>query len=435
MSGGSSITDALFGSSPSAEASSGLDFTPQRRSKPGTFTAKRAVVVATKSKTAVSHAAESGGEGRRRQRDTSLTEAEAAPSAAANKRRRTESALGDEQSGGASSSANSRLPAATLAARKKLPKKRHLSHRSDDHEDEDERTVFVGNLPNTVLKKQVSKIFKDCGAIEAVRIRSQVLAHVADGDKKRGRAVRILRGELDKTGDHAAHAYVLFAQRSPQVQKALQLNGLVFQGRHIIVTKEDPASKAFPPQTSVFIGNIAFATSDEMVWSFFDERGLPVKRVRIIRDPQSGQGKGFGYVEFQTSSVVKKAVKLRGEVLNGREIRICHVQKSTDPRIGQMQRRTKRKLVASTAVASGAPSAAESRRAEQSSSMSVKKALDLVEETPAWMGLVTNPRKKLARDLRPLVEPRKPKDRATTRGPNAAKKGPAPQAKRKATEE
>ncbi len=391
----SSITEALFGNAPQQQLSlkSSLDFTPVQKAKPDIFAAKAAPLRPQKLS--------------RRQAEAAAIAAavEAAPTPARKKRRLEQPTA---------------PPPIEAAVAEKHPK-RHKSHKLDDHEAEDERTVFVGNLPNNVAKKDVEKIFKDCGRIEAVRIRSQVLAKVAEGEKKRGRAVRVLRGEIDKSGNHSSHAYVLFTERSPQVAKALQLNGLVFQGRHIVVTKEDAASRAFPPQTSVFIGNVPFPTSDEAVYSFFDDRGLPVKRVRIVRDPETGLGKGFGYVEFSTPSSVKKAIAVRGEPLNGREIRICHVQKSTDPRIGQMQRRTKRKLEARAAVTSG-PAAAGEKQQKQRQVME--------DEMPPWMGTVTNPRKKLARDLRPLAEPNKPKERPRSGAPSAAKKSATSQAKK-----
>ena len=417
-----SITDALFGSSKSAkEGASPLDFTPVQKTKPGVFSTRVAPSTSNRAATRP----------RKHHRQQEAEQADAAAAAASV----TDPSSGKNGEKGKSKKkprlepAAAQETAAVVASSSSVTKssKRHKSHKLDDHEAEDDRTVFVGNLPNNVTKKEVEKIFKDCGAIESVRIRSQVLARPAEGDKNRGRAVRVLRGEIETTGDHSSHAYVLFATRSPQVSKALQMNGLVFNNRHIIVTKEDPASKAFPPPTSIFIGNIAFSTSDEAVWGFFDQHGFPVKRVRIIRDPETGLAKGFGYVEFQTAGSVNKAIALRGTALNGREIRICHVQKSKDPRIGQMQRRDKRKLENKAALAAGPNLPGK----QQSAASAAQEAID---EAPAWMGTVTNPRKKLARDLRPLVEPNRPKDKKprSNGAPSSAKKSAAPPAKKTA---
>jgi RNA recognition motif-containing protein len=39
-------------------------------------------------------------------------------------------------------------------------------------EEEDKRTVFVGNIPVTESKKSITKLFSPCGPIESVRLRS-----------------------------------------------------------------------------------------------------------------------------------------------------------------------------------------------------------------------------------------------------------------------
>ena len=118
-------------------------------------------------------------------------------------------------------------------------KRKNLRHAVDKNEDEDRRTVYVGNLINTVDKKDVLKAFKDCGDIESVRIRNQVLE--AETDKKRGRAVRILRGEVKKGEQFSAAAYVLFKQES-SVKAALAKTGLVLVATHFRNKVDSPAS-------------------------------------------------------------------------------------------------------------------------------------------------------------------------------------------------
>lgn len=82
------------------------------------------------------------------------------------------------------------------------------------------------------------------------------------------------------------------------------------------------------PKRSVFVGNLPFHLSDEKVWAFFDKRiksddgETTIENVRLIRDRESGLGKGFGYVVFRTPNDAAKALTLHESKLDGREIRV-----------------------------------------------------------------------------------------------------------------
>ena len=87
------------------------------------------------------------------------------------------------------------------------------------------RTVFVGNLPATVQRKALARLFADCGAVESVRLRSLPLKapEAGPGGKvsKMPRRGAIASGAID--ADHSAHAYVVFAEEAA-VEAALALN-------------------------------------------------------------------------------------------------------------------------------------------------------------------------------------------------------------------
>lgn len=281
--------------------------------------------------------------------------------------------------------------------KKKKGKPQILRHALHKNEDEDSRTVFVGNISNTTERKDVKGIFKDCGEIESVRIRCIVLDDHSDKSKKVGRAIRVLRGELKKDERATAAAYVLFRHKD-SVEKALEKNSILFNGHHIVVTRLGAEDSAYPPETSIFLGNVAYDTTEEDIWNFFAVQGIHnIKRVRLIRDRDTGKCKGFGYVEFLSAATVKKAIEVRGNLLNGRELRIVHANKSKTIQTNKLSRRDIRK---SKDVADKVGRKKRSR--SQSSEPSTKKQRS--EDVMPWMGMVTNPRRKIPRDLRPLVD-------------------------------
>ena len=194
----------------------------------------------------------------------------------------------------------------------------------------------------------------------------------------------------------------------------MEKNGLVFHNRHLVVTTMDVESRAYPPETSIFLGNVAYDSTEEDVWNFFQEHGVPdVKRVRLVRDRESGACKGFGYVEFLHASSVVPAVATRGNKLNGRELRIVHVNKSKDVKAATTSRREKRRNDRSGGGSGGRPNDRKRGHRDDGGAVEHKKPRT-DSDVPSWAGVMTNPRRKMPKDLRPLVEG---KTEFKTRGP------------------
>ncbi|PKL30908.1 RNA-binding protein [Candidatus Saccharibacteria bacterium HGW-Saccharibacteria-1] len=75
-------------------------------------------------------------------------------------------------------------------------------------------------------------------------------------------------------------------------------------------------------QQNLFIGSLAYATTDETLAAHFAQIG-PVSSARVITDRDSGRSKGFGFVEFENEADNQKAVdQLDGKDLDGRTISV-----------------------------------------------------------------------------------------------------------------
>ena len=73
---------------------------------------------------------------------------------------------------------------------------------------------------------------------------------------------------------------------------------------------------------NLFIGSLAYATTDDSLKAFFETVG-PVKSARVITDRESGRSKGFGFVEFEDEANNQKAIdELNGKDLDGRAINV-----------------------------------------------------------------------------------------------------------------
>lgn len=73
---------------------------------------------------------------------------------------------------------------------------------------------------------------------------------------------------------------------------------------------------------NLFIGSLAYATTDDSLKSFFEQIG-EVTSARVITDRDSGRSKGFGFVEYADEASNQKAIdELNGKELDGRTITV-----------------------------------------------------------------------------------------------------------------
>ncbi|KAI9173106.1 Eukaryotic translation initiation factor 4B [Blastocladiella emersonii ATCC 22665] len=77
-----------------------------------------------------------------------------------------------------------------------------------------------------------------------------------------------------------------------------------------------------PPYTA-FVGNLSYEVDDDTLGSFFYEVGqCEIVQPRVVRDRESGQPKGFGYIEFADIESLKRALALDGFEVIDRQIRV-----------------------------------------------------------------------------------------------------------------
>jgi RNA recognition motif-containing protein len=74
--------------------------------------------------------------------------------------------------------------------------------------------------------------------------------------------------------------------------------------------------------TNIFVGNLSFQTTQEELQAAFANYGN-VERVNIVTDRDSGQPRGFAFVEMTDRSAAETAIsKLNGAELNGRTMNV-----------------------------------------------------------------------------------------------------------------
>ena len=82
---------------------------------------------------------------------------------------------------------------------------------------------------------------------------------------------------------------------------------------------------------NIFVGNLAFSTTDRDLRQLFEPYGV-VDTINIITDRYTGQSRGFGFVEMPDSAAAKAAIQgLQGQALGGRTLNVNEA-KPREPR-------------------------------------------------------------------------------------------------------
>jgi cold-inducible RNA-binding protein len=71
----------------------------------------------------------------------------------------------------------------------------------------------------------------------------------------------------------------------------------------------------------LYVGNLPYNISDDQLRDMFAKFGIP-DSARVITDRDSGQSKGFGFVEFSDDSIAKNALSLNGTEFGGRSLTV-----------------------------------------------------------------------------------------------------------------
>jgi RNA recognition motif-containing protein len=94
-------------------------------------------------------------------------------------------------------------------------------------------------------------------------------------------------------------------------------------------------SKSEDPMKNIYVGNLTFDATEDQVRGLFEAYG-PVDKVSIVTDRDTGQPRGFAFVEMTDDDSAGKAMEaLNGTNLGGRNLTVNEARPKTDrPRGG-----------------------------------------------------------------------------------------------------
>lgn len=174
-------------------------------------------------------------------------------------------------------------------------------HQTTNATNDQDTTIFIGNLAWDAKEQDIIDFFKSCGSILQVRM---II------DKKTGRSRGI--------------AYVEF-ENADSVDSALQKKGRDLLGRPVNIDKanSNPANTNISqsdPTPVLFVGNLSYSTTESKLTQAFSKFGT-VMLTRIPTGPDH-KSKGFGYVQFKSTEHAKAAMEAPRFEIDGRKLRL-----------------------------------------------------------------------------------------------------------------
>jgi RNA recognition motif-containing protein len=75
-------------------------------------------------------------------------------------------------------------------------------------------------------------------------------------------------------------------------------------------------------ETKLYVGNLSYGTTEEDLRTLFAQAG-PVTAVELIKDRDTGNSKGFAFVEMSNQADAEKAISMfNGNTLDNRAIKV-----------------------------------------------------------------------------------------------------------------
>lgn len=81
---------------------------------------------------------------------------------------------------------------------------------------------------------------------------------------------------------------------------------------------------------NIFVGNLSFGATEGAVRSMFEAYGT-IERVSLVTDRETGQARGFGFVEMSNNAEADRAIaELNGRELDGRALNVNEARPKTE---------------------------------------------------------------------------------------------------------
>jgi RNA recognition motif-containing protein len=178
-----------------------------------------------------------------------------------------------------------------------------------------EHGIWIGNLPWHVSKTELRAFF-----VTNSDITEEMITRIhMPGPNDSKPANKVEEKKFAKVQHNKGFAYVDFSS-ADAVEKAVELSEQLLNGRRVLIkdnksfegrpqkTKEESRNDGKPPSRRVFLGNLAFDTTEESLKAHFEKCGA-ITSVKVATFEDSGKCKGYAWMVFDELEGAENAVR------------------------------------------------------------------------------------------------------------------------------
>jgi len=171
----------------------------------------------------------------------------------------------------------------------------NVEHRNQD------ATIYVGNLDPVCTEKLILELFTQVGRVRSVYLPKDNITNV-----------------------HNGYGFVEFLDVVDADYAITIMNMINLYGRPLKVNKSSLDKKGGLSRdigANLFVGNLTDDVDEHLLHDTFSAFGSLIKQPRVMRDEDTGESKGFGFVSFDSFEASDVALEcMNGQFLGNRQI-------------------------------------------------------------------------------------------------------------------
>ncbi|XP_057809536.1 uncharacterized protein LOC131023906 [Salvia miltiorrhiza] len=175
----------------------------------------------------------------------------------------------------------------------------HSAERNQD------ATVYVGNLESKASEELLWELFVQAGPVVNVYVPKDRV-----------------------TNAHQGYGFVEFRSEEDADYAIKVLNMIKLFGKPIRVNKASQDKKSVDVGANLFIGNLDPDVDEKLLYDTFSAFGVIVANPKIMRDPETGNSRGFGFISYDSFEASDAAIEtMNGQYLCNRQITVSYAYK------------------------------------------------------------------------------------------------------------
>jgi splicing factor 3B subunit 4 len=166
-------------------------------------------------------------------------------------------------------------------------------------------TIYVGDLDQQVTEPLLWELMLQAGPVVNVHIPKDKL-----------------------TGIHSGYGFVEFHCEEDAEYAIKIMNMIKLFGKPIRINKASQDKKTLDVGANLFIGNLDPEVDEKLLYDTFSTFGVIISTPKIMRDPDTGASKGFGFISYDCFEASDAAIAaMNGQFLCGKPISVSYALK------------------------------------------------------------------------------------------------------------